>query len=287
MILQSEILKIAEKEGVPPETIDKNWVLGHFLAELYRTKWAQDYLIFKGGTCLKKCYFPDYRFSEDLDFTLNSSEFEITNKLLQSVCDGSTTQTGILFSGVKIEPIVWDNNQVGSKAHIRFWGANHKKSQQPTSTDRWQTEIKVEIVSYELMVNAPEQRPLYSNYSDNMFFENITIPCYSISEVIAEKFRALLQRSYPAPRDYYDLWNLFQQKDLIVWETIVSTFRKKAQYKQIDFRHYDDFFDPVQLRKVKQAWSNSLQNHLKDGTLPDFDLVLAELKEGCSKLSWG
>ena len=22
-----------------------------------------------GGTCLRKCYFPDYRFSEDLDFT--------------------------------------------------------------------------------------------------------------------------------------------------------------------------------------------------------------------------
>jgi len=25
---------------------------------------------FKGGTCLKKCYFETYRFSEDLDFTL-------------------------------------------------------------------------------------------------------------------------------------------------------------------------------------------------------------------------
>ncbi|MBW6474015.1 MAG: nucleotidyl transferase AbiEii/AbiGii toxin family protein [Anaerolineaceae bacterium] len=26
-------------------------------------------LVFKGGTCLRKCYFPDYRFSENLDFT--------------------------------------------------------------------------------------------------------------------------------------------------------------------------------------------------------------------------
>jgi predicted nucleotidyltransferase component of viral defense system len=26
---------------------------------------------FKGGTCLKKCYFETYRFSEDLDFTLS------------------------------------------------------------------------------------------------------------------------------------------------------------------------------------------------------------------------
>ncbi|MDO9555819.1 MAG: nucleotidyl transferase AbiEii/AbiGii toxin family protein [Atribacterota bacterium] len=23
-------------------------------------------LLFKGGTCIKKCYIPDYRFSEDL-----------------------------------------------------------------------------------------------------------------------------------------------------------------------------------------------------------------------------
>jgi hypothetical protein len=28
---------------------------------------------FKGGTCLKKCYFETYRFSEDLDFTLSNA----------------------------------------------------------------------------------------------------------------------------------------------------------------------------------------------------------------------
>lgn len=63
MILQSEIIRKAEEAGVPPDTIDKNWVLGHFLSELYKTEWANEFLIFKGGTCLKKCYFPDYRFS--------------------------------------------------------------------------------------------------------------------------------------------------------------------------------------------------------------------------------
>jgi predicted nucleotidyltransferase component of viral defense system len=29
--------------------------------------------IFKGGTCLKKCYFETYRFSEDLDYTLTDA----------------------------------------------------------------------------------------------------------------------------------------------------------------------------------------------------------------------
>ena len=30
--------------------------------------------VFKGGTCIKKCYFETYRFSEDLDFTLQDAE---------------------------------------------------------------------------------------------------------------------------------------------------------------------------------------------------------------------
>jgi nucleotidyltransferase AbiEii toxin of type IV toxin-antitoxin system len=29
-----------------------------------------DTWVFKGGTCIKKCYFETYRFSEDLDFSL-------------------------------------------------------------------------------------------------------------------------------------------------------------------------------------------------------------------------
>src|SRR5450759_853385 len=32
---------------------------------------VKDTWVFKGGTCLKKCYFETYRFSEDLDFTLS------------------------------------------------------------------------------------------------------------------------------------------------------------------------------------------------------------------------
>jgi predicted nucleotidyltransferase component of viral defense system len=26
--------------------------------------------VFKGGTCLRKCYYETFRFSEDLDFTI-------------------------------------------------------------------------------------------------------------------------------------------------------------------------------------------------------------------------
>ena len=287
MILQREILLKSEKEKVPPDTIDKDWVLGHFLAELFSNEWAQSNLIFKGGTCLKKCYFKDYRFSEDLDFTLLNDRLSITNQMLQNVCDNITLKIGILFSEVKIETILWNNMAVGCESHMKFWGANHKRSQSPPESSRWLTEIKIEIVHYEKMVNEKVCLPILGDYSDSYLFDNVLIPCYSLTEIIAEKFRALLQRSYPAPRDYYDLWKLLQQTELIDIGNMVNTFCQKSIFKNVPFNSYEDFFEENQIKKMKQAWKNSLQNHLQNDKLPSTDQAIDFLRETCRKINWG
>lgn len=286
MLLQSEILQCAVKEEVPPDTVDKDWVLGHFLAVLFQQNWAREKLVFKGGTCLKKCYFPNYRFSEDLDFTLIDADFVITGKLLQSVCKTISERYGILFSKVNLEPIKWKNTPVGYRTHIRFWGANHKRSQMPPDSLRWQTSIKIEIVFYEEVVHHPVTLPLHSEYSDKNTFEGIGIPCYTISEILAEKFRALLQRSYPAPRDYYDLWYIFNHYASLNREEVVSTFKKKIQCKQIPFSNQEDFFEENRLKKMKKEWNNSLKSHIKEGKLADVDSVIHELKNICNQIKW-
>ena len=83
MILQKEIRKFSKKWDIPQDTVDKDYVLGHFLSEIYQH--FEDKIIFKGGTCLRKCYFPDYRFSEDLDFTARSKTFTLKNKSLKDI----------------------------------------------------------------------------------------------------------------------------------------------------------------------------------------------------------
>jgi predicted nucleotidyltransferase component of viral defense system len=82
MILKKEIEKIAEAHGVLKSTVDKDWVLGHFIDGIYATPELRETLIFKGGTYLRKCYFPNYRFSEDLDFTCINPKFELTKCIL-------------------------------------------------------------------------------------------------------------------------------------------------------------------------------------------------------------
>jgi len=51
------------------DVLERDYCLAWFLAVLSQSD-LKNILGFKGGTALKRCYFSDYRFSEDLDFTL-------------------------------------------------------------------------------------------------------------------------------------------------------------------------------------------------------------------------
>ncbi len=279
MILPSEIRKIAEHNGVPTTTIDKDWVLGHLLAEIGRHEWAQENLLFKGGTCLKKCYFPGYRFSEDLDFTVLKETFNLEEHMIQDVCNEITSNTGILFAPAAISRIKFRDKHLGYQTLIKFWGADHRRDQAPPSSfDRWHTSVKIEMTWHELICFPVAPLKLNDEYSDSGLFSDITLNCYSLSEMIAEKLRATIQRSYPAPRDYYDLWFLLKQVDKVNWPAIVDAFRRKAEYKHVSFSNHLDFFEPGRLRRSERAWEHSLGGHVPTGQLPEFNRVIGDLK---------
>src|ERR1700677_3294332 len=70
MIDKREILEAASSFSLLPSVVEKDYVLGWIIAGIYAHEELTESWIFKGGTCLKKCYFETYRFSEDLDFTV-------------------------------------------------------------------------------------------------------------------------------------------------------------------------------------------------------------------------
>jgi hypothetical protein len=73
LIDRREILDISSQTALNPHVIEKDYVLGWMLAGIYAHEELSGSWIFKGGTCLKKCFFETYRFSEDLDFTLRDA----------------------------------------------------------------------------------------------------------------------------------------------------------------------------------------------------------------------
>lgn len=69
MIARSHFTRIADEHEVDAKTVERDYVLAHVLAAIGAHS-ADQGLVFKGGTALRLCYFEDYRYSADLDFSL-------------------------------------------------------------------------------------------------------------------------------------------------------------------------------------------------------------------------
>ena len=67
--LRTRLLEARKRLGVPWEVLERDYLLSWVLAGIAQVKALRDTLLFKGGTALKKCFFGEYRFSEDLDFS--------------------------------------------------------------------------------------------------------------------------------------------------------------------------------------------------------------------------
>lgn len=273
MIRKREIEKLAEAQKVPKSTIDKDWVLGHFIDAIFSIPECRESLIFKGGTCLRKCYYPNYRFSEDLDFTCTNQNFVLDEKLLNSITDLITERTEIPLHIEDISPMKSNDKMMGYKALVKFWGADHSMNQAPPPVDRWNTSIKIEIILYELMIFPIERREVFHSYSDQLSGTPLIVPCYSLREVLAEKLRALIQRSYTAPRDFYDIWYLSNDQTTIDWNEIKSAFHEKMKFKNIEFEGTHQMLNDTNDKRVKAAWQNSLAHQIPGGANPTYEEV--------------
>ncbi len=70
MIKPKEIQQKAREVGVRDQQIEKDYMLSWILKGISQHEQLSKIITFKGGKVLKKIYFEDYRFSEDIDFTL-------------------------------------------------------------------------------------------------------------------------------------------------------------------------------------------------------------------------
>lgn len=274
MILRKEIVQKAKDWKVPAETVDKDYVLGHFLSE-FLSHYKEE-LIFKGGTCLRKCYIQNYRFSEDLDFTALDKAFVLNQKTLQTIAKTAEMNSGIQFSVGKIKALLFKDEPKGYQVIIKYWGANHSKNQRPLPAKRWHTKIKLEISTDENVILNTTTRDIIHPYTDELTGEKQS-HCYSTAEVIAEKLRALKQRSYTAPRDFYDLFYLTQKFREDDWQSSVPVFLEKMKHKKLDYKSPEDLINQSKLINVKRAWKNSIAHQLTNENQPEADEIIEKV----------
>ncbi len=256
MIDPIEIHEAANETGLNPYVIEKDYVIGWILAGIYNHSEIRDAWVFKGGTCLKKCFFETYRFSEDLDFTLRDAahlDEAFLSTVLSEVADWVYQNAGINIPIDELKAEVYTNKAgvTGGQARVYFRNPLPHTKNSPGR-------IKVDLTTHEVLVRDSVQREVLHPYSDRRD-DGIQALCYDFPEVFAEKTRALAERT--RPRDLYDVINLYRRPEAQdVRDDIRAVLARKCAFKEISVPTLADLL-PFR-EDVAATWVQMLDHQL-------------------------
>ena len=253
MLTEEEIRRIARRKNLYVGLTEKDYVIEWLLKGIYESK-IKDGLIFKGGTAIKKVYFPEtWRFSHDLDFTALYLDSKDINNQLKGVFNDVEEK-----SSIKLEFKSFHATSGSIIANVQFLGPLNAKNR-----------IRLDISLDEKVITEPVLKVMYSQYPD---IERYEVGVYSLEEILVEKIRSILQRG--KSRDYYDVWMLLKVENFDP-EDIRRLLTVKCESKGIEFKT-ELIFDESKLNEAKGFWEVGLKDLVRE--LPDFDLVIAELR---------
>lgn len=272
MIQKQELLDLAADFGLQPNVVEKDYVLGWLLAGIGEHPATRDTWVFKGGTCLKKCFFETYRFSEDLDFTLTDPahlDEGFLRTLLQEVGEWVYDQTGLILPPEARKFEVYTNPRGGTSAEGRvgYRGPLARAGDAPR--------IKLDLTDHERLVLPIDRRHVHHPYSD-LPGQGIQVSTYCFEEVFAEKVRALAERL--RPRDLYDVVHLYRRKELNPdLPQLMHALREKCAFKKIAVPDFASIQVSPLITELQVSWAQMLAHQLPE--LPPFDGFWAELPD--------
>jgi predicted nucleotidyltransferase component of viral defense system len=256
MIDKREILEAASGLGLLPGVVEKDYVLGWILAGINSHPELVDSWVFKGGTCLKKCYFETYRFSEDLDFTLRDEghiDESFLRRTLGEVVVWVADQSGLAIPSEQLSFDIYKNprgrlscqGKVGYRGPVSPGGGGWPK-------------IKLDLTADEKLVLAAAKRQVFHPYSDRPE-AGLWVNCYAYEEAFAEKIRALAERT--RPRDLYDVVNLYRHGDSRPSPAVLrNVLEQKCAYKEIALPTFEGL--ESHRADLEVMWDNMLGHQL-------------------------
>lgn len=257
MIDRREVLDLAREFGLAPQVVEKDYVLGWMLAGIGSHAVIGSKWIFKGGTCLKKCYFETYRFSEDLDFTLTDRthlEEGFLKGTFLEIAAWIYEQAGIEVPADLIRFDLFENprGKVSAQGRIAYRGPLMPRGDLPR--------MKLDLTDDEVVVLDPEYREVHHPFSDKPA-DGIWVNCYPFEEVFAEKVRALAERA--RPRDLYDVIHLFRHEELKPEQAVIfRVLGRKCEFKGIPIPTMEYIENHEARPELNAEWANMLGHQL-------------------------
>lgn len=271
MIPARELFDMRAEWSLDVGVIEKDYVLGWLLAGIANHPDLAGTWAFKGGTCLRKCYYETYRFSEDLDFTVVDGGPEAPEELLPTF--GAIREWVREESGIELvvdeKAFRRRRNRRGNpttEGRIAYRGPN-PPPQLP--------KVKLDITADEVVVEQVVPRTIGHQYSDTLPGDGVV--CYALVELFGEKLRALSERC--RPRDLYDVVHMHRHPDLAgKAQAVASVLAQKCSHAKIEIPTADSMRESPFREEIEQEWENMLGHQLPP-PLPPFADFWATLDE--------
>ncbi len=255
MIPKRELADLRAEWQLSQDVIERDYLLGWLLAGIANHEALRQTWIFKGGTCLRKCYYETYRFSEDLDFTIVDGGPEEPDDLLRifgEIAAWVSEESGIelMLDDKSFQRRKNKREHPTTQGRIAYRGPNGNPSM---------PKVKLDLTSDEVLVDMPDLRHIQHPYSDSPPVEGVL--CYSIAELFGEKLRALAERC--RPRDLYDVVHMHRHPDLIGLDgTVRDVLERKCAHAGIEVPTADVIRSSPFLAEIESEWENMLGHQL-------------------------
>jgi len=280
---------VAEKSGVKKsDLIEKDLIIHRILGQVYSSsRFAGNYL-FKGGSCLVKCYFGYYRFSVDLDLTWKNQKTwdslgskELRKKLLREI-----DALGSFLEKIGREIGLEFKNDPKNQKYFEFGGGSRM-----VTFKLWKNSELVKIqVNYVEEILFPHKKVVVRNLLDKVhlkndekayfreflnFYKPFKVLAYDEREVLAEKVRAILTRRAQKLRDFYDLFmldksgfNVEKLREEIVKKTKVclryGKYRENLEKNRKSLEIKEALQDPFERSLLVKAPTSDFEIFLKN-----------------------
>ncbi len=243
-----ELNRQAVISGIPRAIVEKDFALSTALFCISKSSMAGK-LVFKGGTALKKIYFPDARFSEDLDFSvLGIDEKELLEGLNSLFANKE-------IDGIKFATLEKEKTNAGLRAALKFSFILGQPQR-----------IRFDFSFRDNIALKPLEKIITGNGGTGKL---LVLP---LEELFAEKIHALFGRT--TVRDLYDVWFLFK-----------NGIRAKRELIELKFSYYDEKYEPAKLNAkiddFRHDWKQDLAQFMKK--VPEFETVASETVEFLAK----
>ena len=232
MIDRQEIEAASREFEIHTSNVQRDYVFGWLLFAIYNHPYLSKLLILKGGNSFRKAYFPNTRFSSDLDFStkqaLNLQQF---SSAIAECCDIAQSASGIQFVAERNTIEEAKRANVGANTDGKIYKGKVFFRDFFGIESSLELSVRMDVTEFDRLYLPVSTVPLLHPYSDAEACR-VDLKCVSVEEALASKLKCLLQRRHS--HDLYDLVYaaFFDDRVTVDRAAIANVFLKKTIFER-------------------------------------------------------